>query len=92
MDKIVEYMINREYYDKYIDGITFRLFEDPEQTTRRCRHIRIRVLKDINGLTTSIPAISEIFLYGIEGSELPPAPADDDEPGSGDDTPDENQE
>lgn len=91
-DQTVETMGEYAYTDKYIDGITFRLFEDPEQMTRRCRHIRIRVLKDINGLTTSIPAISEIFLYGIEGSELPPAPADDDEPGSGDDTLDENQE
>ena len=83
-DQTIETMGEYSYEDKYIDGIIFRLFEDPEQKTKRCRHIRIRVLKDITGGTSSIPAISEIFLYGIEGNELPPAPNDDITPGDGD--------
>ncbi len=83
-DQTIETKGEYSYEEKYIDGIIFRLFEDPEQMTKRCRHIRIRVLKDISGSTLSIPAISEIFLYGIEGQELPPAPSED-EPDTGED-------
>lgn len=88
-DQTIETMGEYSYEDKYIDGIIFRLFEDAEQMTKRCRHIRIRVLKDITGGTSSIPAISEIFLYGIEGTELPPVQNDDVTPGDDDNNADE---
>lgn len=82
-DQTIETMGEYSYDEKYIDGITFHLFDDPEQTTKRCRYIRIRVLKDVNGSIESIPAISEIILYGIEGNELPPAVDDDNTPSTG---------
>lgn len=60
------------YDDSYINGVVFSLFDTTEEKTKRCRYVRIRVLEDLSGATTSIPAISELFLYGIEGEELPP--------------------
>lgn len=65
---------NVGYDEKYINGLTIRLFDDAEMAlkTKRCRYVRIRVHKDYAGVNTSIPAISELFLYGIEGEELPP--------------------
>lgn len=71
------------YDDKYVDGVIWYLFEDAEQMTKRCRYIRIRVLEDLSNSTTSVPSISEIFLYGIEGTELPPEQNPDEEGGEG---------
>lgn len=79
----IEAMGEFSYDDKYVDGVVWRLFEDANQMTKRCRHIRIRILEDLSNAATSIPAISEIFLYGIEGKELPPEKDPDDEGGEG---------
>ncbi len=79
----IEAMGEYSYDDKYVDGVIWHLFEDAEQMTKRCRYIRIRVLEDLSNSTTSVPSISEIFLYGIEGTELPPEQNPDEEGGEG---------
>ena len=79
------------YEEKYIDGVIFRLYEDVDQKTKRCRYVRIRVLEDLSNTKTTIPAISEITLYGIEGRELPPAPSEDDGPSTGGDGTEEGE-